>query len=99
MDAENADKVLTVANAEAMKCSRNLARQEGIFVGISAGATLAAALQVAETAAEGANILCMLPDTGERYLTTPLFEGVEAEMSAEEQELSTSTPSCQFEAA
>jgi cysteine synthase A len=99
MDAENADKVLTVANAEAMKCSRNLAQQEGIFVGISAGATLAAALQVAETAAEGANILCMLPDTGERYLTTPLFEGVEAEMSAEEQELSTSTPSCQFEPA
>lgn len=99
MDAENADKVLTVANAAAMECSRNLARQEGIFVGISAGATLAAALQVAETAAEGANILCMLPDTGERYLTTPLFEGVEAEMSAAEQEFSASTPSCQFEQA
>ena len=99
MDAEHADKVLTVANATAMECSRNLAQQEGIFVGISAGATLAAALEVAETAAEGANILCMLPDTGERYLTTPLFEGVEAEMSAAEQELSTSTPSCQFEEA
>lgn len=99
MDAENADKVLTVANAAAMECSRNLARQEGIFVGISAGATLAAALQVAETAAEGANILCMLPDTGERYLTTPLFEGVEAEMSEIEQGFSTSTPSCQFEQA
>jgi cysteine synthase A len=99
MDAEHADKVLTVANATAMECSRNLAQQEGIFVGISAGATLAAALEVAETAAEGANILCMLPDTGERYLTTPLFEGVEAEMSAAEKELSTSTPSCQFDEA
>jgi cysteine synthase A len=99
MDAEHADKVLTVANANAMECSRNLAQQEGIFVGISAGATLAAALEIAESADEGANILCMLPDTGERYLTTPLFEGVEAEMSTAEQELSTSTPSCQFDEA
>ncbi len=99
MDAENADKVLTVANASAMQCARNLALQEGIFVGISAGATLAAGLEVAETADEGSNILCMLPDTGERYLTTPLFEGVEVEMSAAEQELSASTPSCQFEEA
>jgi cysteine synthase A len=82
-----------------MGCSRNLAQQEGIFVGISAGGTFAAALEVAETAPEGANILCMLPDTGERYLTTPLFEGIEAEMSAAEQELSASTPGCQFEPA
>jgi cysteine synthase A len=99
IDAENADQILTVANPSAMECSRNLAQQEGIFVGISAGATLAAALEVAATAPEGANILCMLPDTGERYLTTPLFEEVEAEMSAAEQELSASTPSCQFEPA
>jgi cysteine synthase A len=99
MDAESADQILTIANPNAMECSRNLAQQEGIFVGISAGATLAGALQIAETAPEGANILCMLPDTGERYLTTPLFEGVEVEMSAEEQALSASTPSCQFEPA
>lgn len=99
MDAENADQILTVANPSAMECSRNLAQQEGIFVGISAGATFAAALEVAGTAADGANILCMLPDTGERYLTTPLFEGIDAEMSAAEQELSASTPSCQFEPA
>jgi cysteine synthase A len=98
IDAETVDKIVTVANPRAMECSRNLAQQEGIFVGISAGATLAAALEIAESAAEGSNILAMLPDTGERYLTTPLFEGVEAEMSAHEQELSASTPSCQFEA-
>ena len=61
-----------------------------------AGATLATALEVAETAAEGSNILCMLPDTGERYLSTPLFEDVAADMSDEEQALSASTPGCQF---
>jgi cysteine synthase A len=98
IDAETVDKIVTVANPRAMECSRNLAQQEGIFVGISAGATLAAALEIAESAAEGSNILAMLPDTGERYLTTPLFEGIEAEMSAGEQELSASTPGCQFEA-
>jgi len=54
-----------------------LARNEGIFCGISAGATFAAALKVAETAAEGSSILAMLPDTGERYLSTFLFEDVE----------------------
>ena len=97
IDADHADQVLTITAPNAMQCSRNLARQEGIFVGISAGATLAGALQVAESAPAGTNILCMLPDTGERYLTTPLFEGVDAEMSAEEQALSASTPSCQFE--
>ncbi|MCP5038113.1 MAG: pyridoxal-phosphate dependent enzyme, partial [Rhodobacteraceae bacterium] len=65
VDANNTDTVLTVAAAKAMACSQKLAQQEGIFVGVSAGATLAAALEVAETAAEGSNILCMLPDTGE----------------------------------
>ena len=98
IDAKNADQILTVSNPRAMECSRNLARQEGIFVGISAGGTLAAALEVADSAPDGANILAMLPDTGERYLSTPLFEGIEVEMSAEEQELSASTPACQFEA-
>jgi len=56
--------------------SRELAAKEGIFTGISAGATLATALDIAEEAAEGTVILAMLPDTGERYLSTPLFEGV-----------------------
>ena len=55
-----------------------LARKEGIFVGISSGATLAGALEVCATAAPGSNILCMLPDTGERYLSTPLFENIPA---------------------
>lgn len=94
--AKDATKILTVAAPRALECSRNLAQQEGIFVGISGGATLAAALEVAESAEAGANILCMLPDTGERYLSTPLFENVEIEMSEEEQALSASTPSCQF---
>jgi cysteine synthase A len=97
IDANNADHILTVTNPRAMECSRNLALQEGIFVGISAGATLAAALEIAETAPDGSNILAMLPDTGERYLTTPLFENIAAEMSDAEAELSASTPSCQFE--
>ena len=97
IDANNADHILTVANPRAMECSRNLALQEGIFVGISGGATLAAALEIAETAADGSNILAMLPDTGERYLTTPLFENIEVEMTDAEAELSASTPSCQFE--
>ncbi len=99
IDAGSADHILTVANPRAMECSRNLAQQEGIFVGISAGATLAAALEIAESAAQGSNILAMLPDTGERYLSTPLFEGIEAEMSEQEQTLSASTPSCQFDPA
>ena len=97
IDANNADHILTVANPRAMECSRNLALQEGIFVGISGGATLAAALEIAETAPAGSNILAMLPDTGERYLTTPLFENIEVEMTDAEAELSASTPSCQFE--
>ena len=97
IDANNADHILTVTNPRAMECSQNLALQEGIFVGISGGATLAAALEIAEIAPDGSNILAMLPDTGERYLTTPLFENIEVEMTDAEAELSASTPSCQFE--
>ena len=62
---------------EAIACARDLARQEGIFCGISSGGTFAGALEVAARAPEGSVILAMLPDTGERYLSTPLFEGVE----------------------
>ena len=97
MDTGCASSILKISNAQAMECSRNLAQQEGIFVGISAGGTMAGALEIAADAAEGANILCMLPDTGERYLTTPLFENIETAMTEEEQALSASTPSCQFE--
>ena len=97
ISSENIEKVLTVSGPRAFECSRNLATQEGIFVGVSAGATLAAGLEVAESAPQGANILCMLPDTGERYLTTPLFEHIDVEMTEEEKQLSNSTPACQFE--
>lgn len=92
------DEIVPVVGPASIQCAKDLAQKEGIFVGISAGGTFAAALEVAKTAPAGSNILCMLPDTGERYLSTPLFEGVEAEMSAEEQALSQSTPSAQFEA-
>lgn len=70
------DQLLPVSDDRAIEVSRELAAREGIFVGISAGATLTAALQVADNADEGSVILAMLPDTGERYLSTPLFEGI-----------------------
>ena len=70
------DQLLPVTDTDAISVSRRLAAEEGIFVGISAGATAAAALQYAEQAEPGSVILAVLPDTGERYLSTPLFEGV-----------------------
>jgi cysteine synthase A len=91
------DEVVPVAGDDAMRLSRELARREGIFVGTSSGATLAAALEVAGRSAPGSNIVCMLPDTGERYLSTPLFEGISEEMTDEELALSRSTPSYRFD--
>jgi cysteine synthase A len=79
-----------------MACSQSLAQSEGIFVGITAGATFAGALQTCASAARGATILCMLPDTGERYLSTALFEQIPAEMTEEEKHISRSTPSAQL---
>ena len=76
LNREVAQKILPIDDVVARDTSRELAQKEGIFVGISAGATLAAALQVAKDAAEGSVLLAMLPDTGERYLSTFLFEGV-----------------------
>ena len=70
------DEIVPVTDDEAIATARALAIEEGIFCGISAGGTFAAALKVAEQAEKGASILAMLPDTGERYLSTPLFEGV-----------------------
>jgi cysteine synthase A len=92
------DRILPIPGAEAIKCSKDLATKEGIFVGITSGATLAGALKVAAEAEKGSNILCMLPDTGERYLSTPLFADVPADMTPEELEISRSTPSAQFAA-
>jgi cysteine synthase A len=90
------DRFLLVPGPEGLNWSRRLAREEGIFVGISSGATFAGALQVCREARNGANVLCMLPDTGERYLSTPLFEDIETEMNAEELEISRSTPGYVF---
>jgi cysteine synthase A len=81
------DQVLTIPAPEAMHWSRQLAQKEGIFVGVSAGATFAGALKVAEDAPKGSGILCMLPDTGERYLSTPLFADIPAEMTEAEAEI------------
>jgi cysteine synthase len=69
-------RIVTVTDTEAVETARALARSEGIFCGISSGATFAAALKVAAEASEGAVLLAMLPDTGERYLSTVLFEGI-----------------------
>ena len=90
------DRILPIAGPDAMRCSKDLATKEGIFVGITSGATFAAALQVAREAGPGVTILCMLPDTGERYLSTPLFADVLADMNEEELAISRSTPSAQL---
>jgi cysteine synthase len=92
MDSARVSQVLTIPNADAMRWSKELALKEGIFVGISSGGTFAAALQVAATAPKGSTILCMLPDTGERYLSTPLFADIGVDMSEAEVEISHSTP-------
>ena len=76
LNREVAHRIVTVSDAEAIAQARALASQEGIFCGISSGATVAAALKIAAAAPPGSVILAMLPDTGERYLSTPLFEGI-----------------------
>ncbi len=85
-------RTIAVAGPDAMHWSRELARKEGIFVGISAGATFGAAVQLSREVPEGSTILCMLPDTGERYLTTPLFADIPVDMTEEELEILRSTP-------
>ena len=84
IDTQLYDELMPIAGAEGMKWAKALAQKEGIFTGISGGSTFAVARQVAERAPAGSVILCMLPDTGERYMTTPLFDGIEAEMNEEE---------------
>ena len=93
MATNKINEILRIPNPEAMRWSRELARKEGIFVGITSGATFAAALRVAADAPKGSTILCMLPDTGERYLSTPLFADIPIDMSEEELQISRSTPS------
>jgi cysteine synthase len=92
VDAGMVDRVITVTPPDAMRWSKQLAQEEGIFVGTSAGGTFAAAIQLAADAPKGSTILCMLPDTGERYLTTPLFADIPIEMTEDEIALHRSTP-------
>jgi len=96
VDMKVIHKVLTITGPEAMQCSKQLAQKEGIFVGITAGGTFAAALQLCKDAAKGSTILAMLPDTGERYLSTPLFADIPADMTEEELAISRSTPGGQL---
>ncbi len=92
------DEFMPIKGADALRCSMELAQKEGIFVGISAGATLAGAIEVCKTAPSGSTVLAMLPDTGERYMTTPLFYDISEDMTDDEIEISKSTPSFRFDA-
>ena len=96
IDSKYYDELIPVTGPDAITWAQDLARKEGIFTGISGGATFAVAMGIAEKAPAGSVILCMLPDTGERYMTTPLFEGIPEEMSEEEIALSRSTPGYQL---
>ncbi|WP_170389574.1 PLP-dependent cysteine synthase family protein [Ruegeria arenilitoris] len=90
------DEMLPVAGADGITWSRRLAAEEGIFTGISGGSTFAIAMEVAKSAPDGSVMLVMLPDTGERYLSTPLFEGIAEDMTDEERAISMSTPTAQM---
>jgi cysteine synthase A len=92
VDAHLIDQVLAITGPEAIKLSQELALKEGIFCGITSGATFAGALKIAADAPKGSNILAMLPDTGERYLSTPLFADVPSDMTEEEVAIFRSTP-------
>jgi cysteine synthase len=92
LDNGGYDELIPVSGAEGVAWTKQLAAREGILTGVSGGASFAVAMQVAKRAAPGSVILAMLPDTGERYLTTPLFEDIPEDMDDEERALSQSTP-------
>jgi len=92
VDMRVIERLIRIPNADALRYSRELAQKEGIFVGITAGGTFAGALKVAADAPAGSTILAMLPDTGERYLSTPLMADIPADMTEEEVKISRSTP-------
>jgi cysteine synthase A len=91
------DRVVPVGGADAMRIARELARQEGIFTGITGGATLAGALQIAAGAPPGTRILALLPDTGERYQSTAMFADIPVDMTEQELAISRSSPSARFD--
>mgnify|MGYP006075368167 FL=1 len=93
VDRNSFDELIPVAGSEGIEWAKKLAQNEGIMTGISGGASFAAAMKVAQNAAEGSVILCMMPDAAERYMTTPLFDSIDEEMNAEELEILQSTPS------
>ena len=96
LDAGCYDELIPVAGADGIAWAKKLAMKEGILTGVSGGSTFAIAMQLAEKAEPGTVILAMLPDTGERYMSTPLFEGIVEDMDEEEKALSLSTPSSQM---
>jgi len=97
--AGTVDQIMPISGDKALQYTRDLAQKEGIFCGVSSGATFTAAMEIAQSAPAGSNILCMLPDTGERYLSTPLFDDILIEMSEDEWDISRSTPNYRFDAA
>ena len=98
LDERLVDEIVPVAGEAALATARELARREGILAGISGGATVAGALQLAATLPPGSRVLAMVPDTGERYLSTPLFAGIAAEMDDDEWAISRSSPRARFDA-
>eukprot|EP00529_Nitzschia_sp_RCC80_P020583 CAMPEP_0113489398 /NCGR_PEP_ID=MMETSP0014_2-20120614/26508_1 /TAXON_ID=2857 /ORGANISM="Nitzschia sp." /LENGTH=381 /DNA_ID=CAMNT_0000383133 /DNA_START=247 /DNA_END=1392 /DNA_ORIENTATION=- /assembly_acc=CAM_ASM_000159 len=93
MDQSLMDEYISIPDGAAVETSQALAKNEGILTGISGGATMWAAIETAKKAPEGSTIVAMLPDTGERYLSTPLFASIDADMNEEELEIARSTPS------
>jgi cysteine synthase A len=87
------DEMVEIPDGAGVAMSQSLARNEGILTGISGGATMWAAVETAKKAPEGSVLVAMLPDTGERYLSTPLFASIAADMNEEELEIARSTPS------
>jgi cysteine synthase len=88
--AKYVDRIITIPAPEAVQWSKQLAQKEGIFVGVSAGGTFGAAMKVCADAPNGSTVLAMLPDTGERYLSTGLFADIPADMTEEEQAIARS---------
>ena len=91
------DQILPVSRSFGIEWSQKLAKKEVIFTGISGGSTFAIAMEIAATAEKGSVILCVLPDTGERYLSSPLFNGITEDMGEEELALSFFIPGYQLD--